>query len=194
MCGAGSRSALIVLLKAGNRGHGDPLEESGASHVQYHWWDTMEETLSSTNTYTKQQWIAEQARVHPERVFTSVHHFIDGEWMREAYRRTRKDGAVGIDGVTAADYEKDLEANLDDLLGRMKSGRYFARPVRRHATPSWHSDVRRQGGAAGDPDASGTDLRGRLSAVLVRLPAWGAQPTMPCTHCARASWSDTCGG
>ena len=92
--------------------------------------------------------------------------------MREAYRRTRKDGAVGIDGVTAADYEKDLEANLDDLLGRMKSGRYFARPVRRHATPSWHSDVRRQGGAAGDPDASGTDLRGRLSAVLVRLPAW----------------------
>ena len=39
---------------------------------------------------TKQQWVAEQAREHPERVFTSLHH-IDGEWMREAYRRTRKD-------------------------------------------------------------------------------------------------------
>ena len=36
--------------------------------------------------------------------------------MREAYRRTRKDGTTGIDDVTAADYEKDLEANLDDLL------------------------------------------------------------------------------
>ena len=55
--------------------------------------------------------------------------------MREAYRRTRKDGATGIDGVTAADYEKDLEANLNDLLGRMKSGRYFAPPVRRHYIP-----------------------------------------------------------
>ena len=87
------------------------------------------------NTYTKQQWIAEQAREHPERVFTSLHHLIDGEWMREAYRRTRKDGATGIDGVTAGDYEKDLEANLDDLLGRMKSGRYFAPPVRRHYIP-----------------------------------------------------------
>ena len=87
------------------------------------------------NTFTKQQWIAEQAREHPERVFTSLHHLIDGEWMREAYRRTRKDGATGIDGVTAADYEKDLEANLDDLLGRMKSGRYFAPPVRRHYIP-----------------------------------------------------------
>ena len=72
---------------------------------------------------------------HPERVFTSLHHLIDGEWMREAYRRTRKDGATGIDGVTAADYEKDPEANLDDLLGRMKSGRYFAPPVRRHYIP-----------------------------------------------------------
>ena len=55
--------------------------------------------------------------------------------MREAYRRTRKDGATGIDGVTAADYEKDLEANLNDLLDRMKSGRYFAPPVRRHYIP-----------------------------------------------------------
>ena len=68
-------------------------------------------------------------------MFTSLHHLIDGEWMREAYRRTRKDGATGIDGVTAADYEKDLEANLDDLLDRMKSGRYFAPPVRRHYIP-----------------------------------------------------------
>ena len=95
----------------------------------------MEETLSSTNTYTKQQWIAEQARKHPERVFTSLHHLIDFEWMIEAYRRTRKDGAAGIDGVTGADYEKDLEANLNDLLNRIKSGRYVDPPVRRHYIP-----------------------------------------------------------
>ncbi len=43
--------------------------------------------------------------------------------------------ATGIDGVRAADYKKDLEANLDNLLGRMKSGRYFAPPVRRHYIP-----------------------------------------------------------
>lgn len=63
----------------------------------------MEETLGSTNTSTKQQWIVEQARKHPERVFTSLHHLIDIDWMQEAYRRTRKDGAAGIDGVTATD-------------------------------------------------------------------------------------------
>jgi retron-type reverse transcriptase len=60
---------------------------------------------------------------------------IDLEWMIEAYRLTRKDGAPGIDGVTSADYEANLEANLEDLLGRIKSGRYIAPPVRRHYIP-----------------------------------------------------------
>ena len=55
--------------------------------------------------------------------------------MLEAYRLTRKDGAPGIDGVTAADYEVNLEANLVSLLERIKSGRYRAPPVRRTYIP-----------------------------------------------------------
>ncbi|MCY3768622.1 MAG: group II intron reverse transcriptase/maturase [Gammaproteobacteria bacterium] len=88
--------------------------------------------MNFTNTYTKQQWIAEQARRHPERVFTTLHRQVDMEWMRESWRKTRKDGAVGIDGVTAREYAANLEANLQDLMSRMKSGRYQAPPVRRH--------------------------------------------------------------
>jgi RNA-directed DNA polymerase len=48
-------------------------------------------------------------------------HHIDEAWMREAYRRTCKDGAAGVDGVTAAQYEADLEANLASLLERLLS-------------------------------------------------------------------------
>ena len=55
--------------------------------------------------------------------------------MLEAYRLTRKDGAPGIDGMTATDYEANLDANLGDLLARIKSGRYIAPPVRRHYIP-----------------------------------------------------------
>jgi hypothetical protein len=44
-------------------------------------------------------------------VLTTLAHHIDEEWMQEAYR-TRKDGAVGVDGVTASAYEAELEANL----------------------------------------------------------------------------------
>jgi group II intron reverse transcriptase/maturase len=75
------------------------------------------------------------ARTHRDRAFASLHHVLDLEWMLEAYRATRKDGAAGIDGATAADYAERLEDNLLDLLDRIKSGRYQAPPVRRSYIP-----------------------------------------------------------
>jgi RNA-directed DNA polymerase len=84
---------------------------------------------------TRQQRIAELAKQSPQMGFTSLAYHIDLDWLREAYRRTRKDGAVGVDGQTARDYEKDLENNLQSLLTRAKSGTYRAPPVRRVHIP-----------------------------------------------------------
>lgn len=75
------------------------------------------------------------ARTNRDRAFSSLHHVLDLEWMLEAYRTTRKDGATGIDGVTATAYAANLEANLVGLLARIKSGRYQAPPVRRTYIP-----------------------------------------------------------
>jgi group II intron reverse transcriptase/maturase len=66
---------------------------------------------------------------------STLHHVIDLEWMQEAYRLTRKDGVPGINGVTADDYARNLDANLLGLLDRIKSGRYQAPPVRRTYIP-----------------------------------------------------------
>jgi len=84
---------------------------------------------------TKQQTIAAQARQAPEMSFTSLNHYIDLDWLREAYRRTRKDGAVGVDNQTAEAYAEHLEENLQDLLNRAKSGLYRAPAVRRAHIP-----------------------------------------------------------
>ena len=65
----------------------------------------------------------------------SLHHAIDVEWLREAYRRTRKDGAVGVDGQSAEEYARDLEKNLESLLVRFRTGAYRAPPVRRVHIP-----------------------------------------------------------
>jgi RNA-directed DNA polymerase len=91
--------------------------------------------MNPANLSTKRRWIAELARTKPGTVLFSLHHVIDLEWMKEAYRLTRKDGATGIDGATAADYGANLEVNLKDLLDRIKSGRYKAPPVRRTYIP-----------------------------------------------------------
>ena len=65
----------------------------------------------------KQRRIAELAKRSPEMSFTSLAYLMDLNWLYEAYRQTRKDGAAGVDGVVAAEYERDLEGNLQALLG-----------------------------------------------------------------------------
>src|SRR5262245_18973426 len=90
---------------------------------------------SSETVSTKLQRIAKLAREAPDMAFTSLSHHIDIEWLREAYRRTRKDGAPGVDGQTAAEYEVGQEGKLQSLLARAKSGTYRAPPVRRVHIP-----------------------------------------------------------
>lgn len=88
-------------------------------------------TLESASVLTKQRRIAELARRHRQRVFISLNHYLDYQWLYQAYVLTRKDGAPGIDGVTAGMYECNLRENLEELLERLKSGRYRAPAARR---------------------------------------------------------------
>jgi retron-type reverse transcriptase len=90
----------------------------------------MEGAQNPETVSTKLQKIAELAKKVPAMTFTSLNHYIDMDLLLEAYRRTRKDGAPGIDGQTAKEYEEKLFDNLDSLLNRFKSGTYKAPPVR----------------------------------------------------------------
>ncbi len=90
---------------------------------------------SAPEISTKLQQIAELARNAPEITFTTIAHHLDLAWLREAYRRTRKDGAPGVDGSSAEQYAEQLEENFRSLLERAKSGTYRAPPVRRVHIP-----------------------------------------------------------
>jgi hypothetical protein len=95
----------------------------------------MVETSSSRTVSTKLERIAKLAREMPQAALTTLAHHIDIDWLREAYRRTRKDGATGIDRQTADEYARNLDENLRSLLERVKSGSYVAPPVRRVHIP-----------------------------------------------------------
>ena len=95
----------------------------------------MGETPRSPTVSTKLERIAAMAKAMPGVPLTTLGHHIDLDWMREAYRRTRKDGAMGVDRRSAAQYAERLEENLRSLLERAKSGTYCAPPVRRVHIP-----------------------------------------------------------
>jgi RNA-directed DNA polymerase len=88
-------------------------------------------TSRSQTVSTKLQGIAEQAIQYPDMVFTTLVHLIDVDFLREAYRLTRKDKSAGIDKVTAKEYAENLEGNLSDLYERLRTKRYVAPPVER---------------------------------------------------------------
>lgn len=100
--------------------------------------------MESETVYTKQQRIALQAKQSLQMSFTSLGYYLDYEWMLEAYRRTRKDGATGIDNVTAEQYSANLEENLKDLLERAKSGLYRAPSVKRVYIPKGTSQTEKR--------------------------------------------------
>jgi group II intron reverse transcriptase/maturase len=95
------------------------------------------------NMYTKQQRIAQAAEKHAGKSLVSIAHHIDVQWMYCAYEWTRKDGAAGIDGVTAAEYEAGLWEKLANLLELLKSGNYRAPPVKRVYIPKVGSSEKR---------------------------------------------------
>jgi len=95
----------------------------------------MTDSPRSLDISTRLKQIAERAKeIRGASIMTLAHH-IDVNWLHEAYRRTRKDGALGVDGQSAEQYVEHLEDNLRSLLDRVKSGRYWAPPVRRVHIP-----------------------------------------------------------
>ena len=93
-------------------------------------------TLTPGTVSTKLERIAKLAKQMPGVSLRTLAHHIDIEWLNEAHRRVRKDGALGVDGQSAEEYAKNLGNNLQSLLDRAKSGdHYRAPPVRRVHIP-----------------------------------------------------------
>jgi len=126
----GSLSGASYRGRWGTKAHGTHWREGDAGHhVELE--RPTGDTLRAPTVTPKLQRIAAQAARGPARVFTPLAHLIDEDFLREAYRHTRKASAPGIDGVTAAAYAAHLDENLRDLHERLRSGRYQAAPVER---------------------------------------------------------------
>jgi len=92
---------------------------------------------------TKLLRIAQIAKEKPKEKFISLAHHINIETLTESHNQMTAGKAAGIDGETKSEYDKNLESNLKDLVGRMKRQAYKPQPVRRVYIPKSDSNKMR---------------------------------------------------
>jgi len=119
--------------------------------------------------------VVERAKTEPEGRFHSLAHLLDVPALMRAYRRMRKDAAVGVDGVTKEQYGQDLEGNLRGLHERLVSKRYRHQPIRRVHIPKDNGKTRPIGISAFEDKLVQDAVREVLEAVY-------EQDFLDCSH------------
>ena len=77
---------------------------------------------------TKLERIAEISANTRKPEFTSLYHHINVEMLKQCHRELDGNKAVGIDRVTKAQYEVNLEENISNLVKRLKNKAYKPLP------------------------------------------------------------------
>jgi len=97
---------------------------------------------------TKLDRIGEMSASDPKLVFTSLYHLINEELLRECHHEMDGKKATGVDKVTKAEYEVNLDGNLKDLVARLKRKSYKPQPSLRVYIPKVNGKLRPLGMAA----------------------------------------------
>lgn len=92
---------------------------------------------------TQLQRIAKVAKSKPKERFTSLTHLVNKETLIECHNEMNGNKASGIDEMTKEEYGVNLEANIEDLLSRMKRQAYKPQPARRVYIPKPGTDKKR---------------------------------------------------
>jgi RNA-directed DNA polymerase len=91
---------------------------------------------------TKLDRLGEAAKTKKEAVFNNLGHIIDLDLLQEMYRKSEGRKAIGTDGITKAVYGINLEANLKDLIRRIRNDTYRAKPARQTEIPKEDGSTR----------------------------------------------------
>jgi RNA-directed DNA polymerase len=97
--------------------------------------DTLPIPRDGQGVSTKLASITLRAREDPECKFTSLAHLLTEDSLKECFRELNRNKAPGIDGVTAKEYEANIDDNIEDLVKRLKAKRYRPKPVKRTYIP-----------------------------------------------------------
>ena len=84
---------------------------------------------------TRLDFIAQRAAKEPKEKFTNLMHHISKGSLRANFYKLGRNRAVGVDGVSWQEYNKEVDSNIEELFGRMKRMGYRPQAVRRVYIP-----------------------------------------------------------
>src|SRR5258708_3273225 len=93
---------------------------------------TSESQRNASTELTEIAWLSTQNR---DQEFHSLMHHINVRSLRSCFDKLDGKKAVGTDRVSKEEYGENLEANLEDLIQRMKRMGYRPNPVRQVLIP-----------------------------------------------------------
>jgi RNA-directed DNA polymerase len=128
-----------------------------------------------TTVQTSLLGIAKKAGSDKRYRFRNLYRELNEELLRDSWRLLRKDAALGVDQVSAAEYEANLEENIHQLVERLKRKSYRARLVRRQYIPKGDGRMRPLGIPA-------TEDKLLQIAVKRLLEAIYEQDFLPCSY------------
>jgi RNA-directed DNA polymerase len=93
----------------------------------------MQERIASVQTSL--QAIAKKASEQPGYRFRNLFGLLNEEMLKDSWRDIRKNAACGVDGISAKEYELNLEENIHQLVEELKRKHYRAKNVLRRYIP-----------------------------------------------------------
>lgn len=111
--------------------------------------------------------IALQSRKHDK--VQTVMHYVNKENLAEEHQMQKSGKSTGIDKVSKEQYAENLDANLENLITRMKSFSYRPQSVRRTYIPKAGSDKMRP---LGIPAYEDKLVQGVMRKILDQIYEW----------------------
>ena len=95
----------------------------------------MQDRETEQHMHTILTGIAHRARIDSQYRFGGLYTLLNEDFLRWCFYQLNRKAAAGVDGETWKDYKRELEANLTNLVDRLKRKCYKARLVKRHWIP-----------------------------------------------------------
>lgn len=143
---------------------------------------------------TKLERLGEKSACDKQLVFNNLGHLLNVDMLKEQFHRLDRNKAVGIDGVTKAAYEENLDENVKTLIRLIRKGTYKPKPAKLTEIPKEDGSKRPLAISCLEDklvQLAVSHILGRIYEPLFLPCSYGFRPGLSCHDALRALQQST---